>query len=81
MTYGIRRYWLQAVSDFDIACRVKFLIGSCILLAHLGGDLVATAQLWSKEIENDPDNVERLLDGAYTSPAFTDLNLISLLKA
>ena len=81
MTYGIRRYWLQAVSDWDLLCRVKFLIGGCILLAHLGGDLVATAQLWSKEIENDPDNVERLLDGAYTSPAFTDLNLISLLKA
>ena len=81
MTYGIRRYWLQAVSDWDLLCRVKFLIGGCILLAHLGGDLIATAQLWSKEIENDPDNVERLLDGAYTSPAFTDLNLLSLLKA
>ena len=80
MTYGIRRYWLQAVSDFDLLCRIKFLISSCILLAHLGGDLVTTAQLWSKEIENDPDNVEQLLDSAYTSPAFTDLNLISLLK-
>lgn len=79
VTYGIRRYWLQAVSDFDLLCRVKFLIGAVILLAHLGGDPVATAQLWSKEIENDPDNVEALLDGAYTSPAFTDVNLLKLL--
>lgn len=80
MTYGIRRYWLQAVSDFDLLCRVKFLIGACVLLRHLGGDPVSTAQLWSKEIENDPDNVEALLDATYTSPAFTDQNLLCLLK-
>lgn len=80
ITYGIRRYWLQAVSDYDLICRVKFLICSCLLLRALGGDPVSTAQLWSKEIENDPDNVEALLDGAYTSPAFTDLNLLSLLN-
>ena len=80
MTYGIRRYWLQAVSDYDLLCRVKFLIGAAILLAHLDGELVETAQLWSKEIENDPDNVEALLDGAYTAPAFTDQNLLNLLR-
>ncbi len=80
MTYGIRRYWLQAVSDYDLLCRVKFLIGACVLLHHLGGDPVSTAQLWSKEIEHDPDNVEALLDAAYTSPAFTDQNLLCLLR-
>lgn len=80
MTYGIRRYWLQAVSDLDLLCRVKFLISACILLAHLGGDMVQTAQLWSKETENNPDNVEALLDGAYSQPAFTDVNLLGLLK-
>ena len=80
ITYGIRRYWLQAVSDYDLICRVKFLVAACILLRHLGGDLIQTAQLWSKEIENDPDNVETLLDAAYTSPAFTDRNLLSLLR-
>lgn len=80
LAYGIRRYWLQAISDYDLLCRVKFLISAAILLAHLDGDLVQTAQLWSKEIENDPDNVEALLDGAYTSHAFTDQNLLSLLK-
>ena len=77
--YGIRRYWLQAVSDYDLIGRVKFIVLSCILLAHLPGDLCANAQLFSKEIENDPDNLDAILDGAYTSPALTDLNLISLL--
>lgn len=80
MTYGIRRYWLQAVSDFDLLCRVKFLLSACILLRHLGGDTMQTAQLWSKEIENNIDNVEALLDGAYCEAAFTDRNLLSLLK-
>ena len=77
--YGIRRYWLQAVSDYDLVCRVKFIVISCILVSALGGDLIDTAQLYSKEIENDPDNVERILDGAYTAPAFTDRNLLGLL--
>ena len=79
MTYGIRRYWLQAVSDWDLLCRVKFLISGCLLIRTLGGDTVSTAQLWSKEIENDADNVDALLDAAYTHPGFTDLNLWGLL--
>lgn len=77
--YLIDRYWLQAVSDYDLLCRVKFIIASCILVAALGGDLIETAQLFSKEIENDPDNVEKILDGAYASPAITDANLLGLL--
>ena len=77
--YMVRRYWLQAVSDYDILCRVKFIVVSCLLLKALGGDTVETAQLFSKEIENDPDNVEAILDGAYRSPALTDTNLLALL--
>lgn len=79
MTYGIRRYWLQAVSDWDLLCRVKFLISGCLLIHALGSDTVSTAQLWSKEIENDADNVDTLLDAAYTHPGFTDRNLLGLL--
>lgn len=79
LRYMIRRYWLQAVSDYDLVCRVKFMIGACLLLAHLPGDPAQNAQLFSKEIENDPDNVEALLDAAYTSPAFTDTQLLGLL--
>ena len=77
--YMIRRYWLQAVADFDLICRVKLVIAGVLLVALLGGDVLQTAQLFSKEIENDPDNVDALLDGAYTDPGLTDANLLGLL--
>lgn len=77
--YGIERYWLQAVSDYDLTSRVKMIIISCLLVRQLGGDVTETAQLYSKEIENNIDNVEALLDGAYTHPALTDTNLLGLL--
>lgn len=78
--YGVLRYWLQAVSDYDLVSRVKLVIVSCLTVAYLGGDLVSTAQLFSKEIENDADNVDAILDGAYTSPALTDDKLLALLQ-
>ena len=78
--YMVRRYWLQAVSDFDILCRVKFIVAACLLIHAIGGNTEEVAQLFSKEIENDPDNVEAILDGAYTSPALTDLQLLGLLS-
>ena len=74
--YGIQRYWLQAISDFDLVGRVKLIVTSCILVRTLGGDPIATAQLYSKEIENDADNVDAILDGAYTAPALTDAQLL-----
>lgn len=77
--YALLRYYLQAVSDYDLICRVKWIIISCLLLCHLGGDFIETAQLFSKEIENSPDNMDALWDGAYTSPAFTDRALLGLL--
>jgi hypothetical protein len=77
--YLVRRYWLQAVSDYDLYCRVKFLIISCLLVRHLGGDIFRTAQLFSKEIENSIDNVEALLDAAYSHPAFTDDKILGIL--
>lgn len=77
--YFINRYWLQAVSDYDLAGRVKLTVLSCLLIKSLGGDLVHTAQLYSKEIENDTDNIDAILDGTYTSPALTDIGLLGLL--
>ena len=77
--YLVERYWLQAVSDYDLYCRVKFIFLSCLVVASLGGDLVSTAQLYSKEIENSADNVDALLDAAYAHPAFTDDKLLGLL--
>ena len=78
--YFVCRYWLQAVSDFDLVCRAKFIVIACILINTLGGDPVQTAQQFSKEIENDADNVDAILDGAYTASAFTDANLLGLLR-
>jgi len=77
--YFVDRYWLQAVSDYDLICRAKLCVAACLVIHALGGDLLQTAQLFSKEIENDPDNLDALLDGAYTAPALTDLHLLSLL--
>ena len=77
--YLVERYWLQAVSDLDLVCRVKFIIASCLTVKLLGGDISITAQRYSKEIENDADNVDTLLDAAYTSPAMADIRLLGLL--
>ena len=77
--YFVDRYWLQAVSDYDLYSRVKLMVVSCLAVRLLGGDTVETAQLYSKEIENNIDNVEAILDGAYTCPAFTDDKLLALL--
>ena len=77
--YFVQRYWLQAVSDYDLYSRVKLTIVSCLLVRHLGGPLIPTAQLFSKEIENNADNVDAILDAAYTAPAFRDDGLLGLL--
>lgn len=77
--YVVERYWLQAISDFDLVGRTKMAVLACILVHYLGGDLVRTAQLYAKEIENSQENVEAILDGAYTNPALTDEKLLGLL--
>ena len=76
--YFIDRYWLQAISDFDLVSRVKFAIISCLVVKILGGNLAETAQLYSKEIENSIENVEAILDAAYENPIFDD-NMLSCL--
>lgn len=77
--YGVQRYWLQAISDFDLVGRVKMIVVACLLAWYLGGDLVQTAQLYAKEIENNADNVDAIRDGAYSSPALTDEKLLGML--
>ena len=79
--YLVDRYWLQAVSDYDVYSRVKWIAVVCLVLRQLGGDFPTTAQLFSKEIENDADNLDAILDAAYTHPAFTDDKLLFLLLA
>ena len=77
--YFVDRYWLQAVSDYDLVSRVKCAVIACLVIRHLGGDLIQTAQQYSKEIENSIENLEAILDGAYAEPAFTDARLLGLL--
>lgn len=77
--YLTERYWLQAVSDYDLTSRVKFILISCLVVASLGGDFISTAQLFSKEIENNWDNVDAILEAAYTGSAFTDDKLLGML--
>lgn len=79
VTYFINRYWLQAVSDYDLVGRVKLTVVSCLVIQALGGDLAETAQLYSKEIENDAENIDAILDAAYISPALADIGLLDLL--
>ena len=77
--YFVDRYWLQAISDFDLVGRVKFALLSCIVIRLLGGDLLQTAQNFSKEIENSIENVEAILDAAYDEPIFSDVCLFGML--
>lgn len=78
---GIERYWLQSISDLDLICRVKMILAGVLLVGHLGGDPIATAQLYSKEIDNSIDNLEAILDAAYAHPALTDRHLLGLLQS
>lgn len=77
--YFLDRYWLQAVSDGEVWARAKLVALSCQTVRFLGGGLQETAQLSSKEIENDPENIDAILDGAYSEKALTDANLLGLL--
>ena len=79
LRYLVQRYWLQAVSDLDLVCRVKLMVSLCLLTASLGGDLLSTAQLMSKEIENSWENIDAILQAAYDTPALTDANLLGLM--
>ena len=78
-SYGIERYWLQAISDFDLVGRVKLVIAGCLLVRHLGGKIEETSQKYAKEIENSAENIESILDGAYSDPALTDDKLLGWL--
>ena len=82
-SYGVLRYYEQAVSDYDLIGRVKLILTGCIVGALLAEDdfdsQCAVMQLWSKEIENDIDNVEAIEEGAYSHPALTDRNLLGIL--
>ena len=77
--YFVDRYWLQAISDFDLVGRAKFALLSCIVIRLLGGDLLQTAQSYSKEIENSIVNVDAILVATFDDPRFADVHIWGLL--
>lgn len=78
--YFLERYWLQAVSDLDLAARVKFIVLSCLVIGSVRLPLPQAAQLYAKEIENDAENVGAILDGAFSSPAMPDVAILTLIE-
>ena len=60
--------------------RAKFIVIACLLVGSLGGSFMENAQLFSKEIENDADTVDALLDAAAENRAFTDARLLGMLE-
>jgi hypothetical protein len=69
----------SAAGHSRFCARVKMLLSGCALISRLTGPLGEKAQIWSKEIENSAENLDALLDGAYSEPALTDANLLGLL--
>ena len=81
LRYFIDRYWYQATYDGELLMRGIFIIMSCLVIRDMGGDPLEMAQLYSKEIENDADNVEALYDYIQNmDPAYTTKLLQLLLK-
>ena len=81
MRYFIDRYWLHSAYDDDFATRAIFMALSCLVIRSMGGNTVEMAQLYSKEIENDADNVEELYEFIRnSSPEYLTKLLIILLK-
>ena len=78
--YQVYRYYYQAVSDWDLAARMKLIVAGCVLLSRMEGDPAGNIQLYAKEIENDAANVDAILDGAFADRALTDVNLLALLN-
>lgn len=74
--YYVNRYWLQAVSDRDVIWRIKQMLVACLMARILPEHIV----LYSREVEHDSDNVDRIWEAADSSPAWTDLALLDWLR-
>ena len=69
LRYFITRHYLQAISDFDLAGRICFSVIACIMIGSVDLPVPRAAQLFSKEIENNSENLYRILDGVYAESA------------
>lgn len=62
--YWLYRYWLTAIDTLDVIAPIRFLAASVGVVANLAkesGDVIAAAQMYSKEIEQSYENMERLM--------------------
>ena len=73
--YMLRRYWLQEIGMGlqDAEGKLLFILASCLMVNALGGDFTATAQLFSKEIENSDCNPEALIFSSFSPGALACL--------
>ena len=61
--YWLYRYLLSAINTYDLIAPIRFIIGSVAVVANLAqksGDVITTAQTYSKEVEQSYENMEEL---------------------
>ena len=61
--YWLYRYLLGAIDSYDITAPIRFLIDSVGIVGNMAqksGDIIAAAQIYSKEIEQSYENLEEL---------------------
>lgn len=87
--YFVRRYWCQAVADYDLQEKLQKLLAAWALLRRLlavlcrqGGTpethFRTLVQLYAKEIEHDEENQAALSSVLVTDPAFSVESLLLL---
>ena len=76
--YYVNRYWLQAVSDRDVLWRTKQMLAACLMARALPG--LENYTLYSREVEHDAENIDRIWEAADSDPAWTDLALLDWLR-
>ncbi len=75
--YDLFRYWLKSVDTLDVISPVAFMIVSAVIVSNLSREnhlaLYEAAQMYSKEIEQSDENIERLFD-IFSFGPLSDIN-------
>lgn len=81
--YYLYRYWLNAVDTYDVLAPTAHMIVSIAIISNLSREnrlaLAEAAQLYSKEVEQSYENMERLFDAYAFDPCFHPENILKLL--
>ena len=82
--YDLYRYRLNSVGTLDVLSSTKFMIASVIVISNLSRDnhlaLCEAAQLYSKEIEQSYENMERIFDALAYDPLLSSDHLIRFIQ-